>query len=112
MRMSADEFYEKYYSKSGIPKPLVLELLQEIANAVEIPSQLLRPQDGFLIELADLRGEERMDGGLAELTFAAQRRLKQAGANVDLSAIRTVDDYIHTMGSLLRAPSEHGSATQ
>ena len=98
--LESDDFYEKFYADSGLPRALVLELLQEVGDSVEIVPTLLRPQDRILVELSDLKSLKPADGGLAEVTFAAQRRQKKLGVTVDITKIQTVDDYIRRFGAL------------
>lgn len=100
--MTPTEFYETFFADSGLPEEIVVELRDEIGCSVEIPPELLRPQDGFRVELADDL-TWGIDGGEAELMFAAERRQEKWGVRVDLAKIQTVEDYIRTFGSL--APS-------
>ena len=97
--MTSTEFYETFFADSGLPQEIVVELRDEIGCSVEVPSELLRPQDRFLVELVDDL-TWGIDGGLAELTFAAQRRQKRLGVRVDDAKIQTVGGYIRTFGSL------------
>lgn len=95
--MAPTEFYKTFFADSNLPQELVVGLRNEIGCSVEVPPELLRPQDRFLVELADdpTRG---IDGGLAELMFAAERREKRLRVRVDLASIQTVGDYIRTFG--------------
>ncbi|MDA2912924.1 hypothetical protein MYX77_03005 [Acidobacteriia bacterium AH_259_A11_L15] len=104
--MSADEFYQMFYSQSQLPKEVVLELLKEVAESIEVPPTLLRPEDRFSAEMAD-DAAWGPDGGLAEVTFAAERREKRLGVAVDLSKIQTLDDYIRAF-SYIGASRDEG----
>lgn len=97
--LGPDQFYEKYYASSGLPKRVVLQLLKEVANASDIPVPLLRPEDRFTVELAPIKGWE-FDDGLVELSWLTEDREKRFAGKVDLSKIQTVDDYIRTIGQL------------
>lgn len=97
--LNDDEFFAKFYSNQGLSKRDVLALRQEIAAAIEIAATLLRPEDRFMVELADVKGRAPVDGGLAEMTVCAQRRIKATGRNVDISRLQTVDDYIRAFAT-------------
>ena len=97
--MSPGQFFEQFYADSGLPRELVLSLLDEIAAATEVPASILRPGDRFAEELAPVKGYE-FDDGLVELKWIAERRERMLEVKLDLEEIRTVDDYIRTMAKL------------
>ncbi|MGH7267051.1 MAG: hypothetical protein ACREMB_19695 [Candidatus Rokuibacteriota bacterium] len=93
--MTADEFYERFYATSGLPKHLVTATLRSLAAALEMPEATLRPGDRFGEELKPVRGWELDDGTVvlsAELTDLAER----AGIAIDLQNVSTLDDYIRS----------------
>jgi len=92
--LTADEFFANFYLTAGLSKQDVVALRAEIASAIEVPVGLLRPEDRFSVELADCKGMGPMDGGLAELTFSAERRKKTSGRDLNISTLKSVDDYI------------------
>ena len=101
-RLTPDEFYERFYAGAGLPKTLVLELLKEVADSVEVDAGLLRPSDRFSVELMDINFGRLtpLDGGLFEVNFRAELRAKKLGADLDLSRILTLHDYIKTFVEL------------
>jgi len=98
-RITPDQFYDTFYSNSGLSRQTVLQLLDEVAESIRIPAGLLRPQDRFEVELADEKWYWP-DWGLDELSENASTRLKKLEAAVEADKIKTVDDYIRTFGSL------------
>src|SRR5579883_2251194 len=92
--LSDDQFFANFYATARLSKQDVLALRAEIANAIEMPVGLLRPQDRFSVELADCKGMAPMDGGLAELTFTAERRKKATRHDLNIATLQSVDDYI------------------
>jgi len=97
--MPPQEFYSTFYAESGIPKPIVLELLEEIAESIEMPISLIRPTDSFERELSDL-DDEMYDGGMAEMNFRAHDRVQRHGVRLEPGQIKTVDEYIRFFGVL------------
>ena len=97
--MPPEEFYATYYAESGIPRPIVLELLKEIAESIEIPIPLIRPTDSFERELSDF-DDEMCDGGMAEISFRAHGRVQLHGVRLEPGQIKTVDEYIRFFGIL------------
>jgi len=91
--MDFDEFYRAFYAGSGLPADVVRRALQEVAELSGIPAVMLRPTDRFDKELAPVRGSEFGDG-LALLSPQMRRRLKRAHLTEDLSAVKTLDDFI------------------
>ena len=97
--MGFDEFYNAFYSNSGLSAAVVCRLLNEVAEATGLPSHKLRPSDRFDRELAPVRGSEFGDG-LALLTAQVEQRLKTAHLTADTSSIKTLGDFIERMGRI------------
>lgn len=95
--MTPDEFYDTFYAQTALPKDVVLQLLKEVANAIEIPATLLRPQDRFEVELRPVKGWEVGDG-ITDLTYWLEWREKKYAVTLDPAKIRTLDDYIKIVG--------------
>ena len=95
--MSGSEFYERNYASAGLPRELVLELLDGLGNALEVPPGLLRPSDRFQVELAPLKGWGAMDDRL-DLYDLMTRVEKKYDIKLRPSEIETVDHYIRSIG--------------
>ncbi|PYV31774.1 MAG: hypothetical protein DMG22_15575 [Acidobacteria bacterium] len=95
------EFYRRFYAGSSLSEDVVVKLLNEVAEAAEVPPGLIRPDDRFDDQLAPTRN---WDDSLVELIWAMEDRAKRLRiARTDLRRIATVDDYIRTVGELERA---------
>ncbi|MBF0459745.1 MAG: hypothetical protein HQK99_17810 [Nitrospirae bacterium] len=94
--LNPDEFYQKYYETSGLPKDQVIVILNIIAYELEMPAGLIRPTDRFAEELAAEPGFE-FDDGVCGLAMELDSLLGQKGSNVQTSEILTVDDFVRCM---------------
>ncbi len=92
--LSVDEIYERYYANSGVSKNKFGERWSEIANTLLIPSEKLRPSDSFGKELGPYRV---IDDNLDELEKIAAKHIKEMKIKVDLSTVKTLDDYIQLL---------------
>ena len=91
--LSADHIYANFVAGRNLPKEFVCELWNEVAESLQLSAGRLRPSDRFDEELAAPKGWE-FDDEILDLQWAAKRRLKQIGTQVDLSQIKTVGDYV------------------
>ena len=91
--LSLDQIYGEFFADRNLPKQLVCDLWTEVASCLGLPPGKLRPTDRFDQELVVPKGWE-FDDDIVEVQWAAERRLKQSGAQADLSQIKTVADYI------------------
>jgi hypothetical protein len=101
-----NSFYERYYSSSGLRQDIVAQMRHEIETALRIPAQTLLPTDRFSTELSVVRGWEYTDDGPDELFLLNRDREKRLGVQIPLAELKTVDDYIRTVGAFeLRDPT-------
>lgn len=98
--LTMDEIYTRYYSDCGLSKDVVLKLWQDIAQILRLPVGKLRPTDEFGKEMGPYRV---IDDDLNELEAITFRQLKEAGAKVDFSTIKTLDDYIRYIGNIIES---------
>jgi hypothetical protein len=91
--MAPDRIYNEFFSASGFPKDLVLELWNEIAIPLRVPPGMLRPSDRFDKELAPIEGWE-FDDDRADVDSVVNQRLKKLVTSTDLSAVQTLGDYV------------------
>lgn len=70
----------------------------DIAECLHIDPRFLRPSDRFGSDIgrSPITTEE-----LDELADRAARHAREAGRDIDLQALRTVDDYIRVVGGML-----------
>ncbi len=89
--LSDDEIYRRFYASSNLAQAEVKELWHEIARALRVPAERMRPEDKFGKDIGTywITSEE-----LDELGAIAQQRAKQKGLSVDLATIQTVEDYV------------------
>jgi hypothetical protein len=97
--LSLDRLHKEFFEQQNLPKELVFELLKEIADSLRLPPGKLRSTDRFDQELSPPKGWEYDDETL-DIQWAAERRLKQSGRQIDLSQIKTVGDYVEFFCSL------------
>lgn len=90
---SLDQIYSEFFACKNLPKDLVFELWKEVAEPLRVPPGKLRPDDRFGEELAPPKGWE-WDDDIVEVQWAGERRLKRSGIKADLSAIKTLGDYV------------------
>jgi len=91
--LPVDSIFNQFFAQAHLPKPLVLELWNEVANALGVPPGKLRPDDRFDKELAPEEGWE-FDDDIVEVCWAAERRLKKLGLKVEHSDVHTLGDYL------------------
>ena len=97
--LDGSSFYERYYRTSGLSKEVVVSMRNEIGTALRIPTEMLLPTDRFSTELSVVRGWEYSDDGPDELFLLNRDREKRLGVQIPVSELRTVDDYIRTVGA-------------
>ena len=93
-----DEFFERFYSDSGISKQTVSELRGFIASEYRVQADKLLPSDRFAEELSAGRFWD-WDNGYAILVFALERAAKEKGVTLD-RGFETVDDFIRMLGEV------------
>ena len=93
-----EEFFERFYSDSGIPKQTVCEIRGFIASEYSIQADKLLPSDRFSEELSAGRFWD-WDSGYAILVFALERAAKEKGVTLD-RGFETVDEFIRVMGEV------------
>ena len=86
-----EEIYDKFYSSSGLDKELVIELWHEVAKVLRAPAQKIIPTDSFG---KDIGAYWITSESLDQLSELARKRSEMLGLSIDLSSIRTVDDYV------------------
>jgi hypothetical protein len=92
--MSDEAIYSTYYAESGLPKERVREVWNEIAFALKVPGDKIRPTDAFGKEIGSyLITSDEID----TLFEAAQKRAAVLGIAVEFSRIRTVDEYVRRL---------------
>jgi len=104
-----DSFYERYYSSSGLQKEIVVSMRHEIEAAFRVPAQMLLPTDRFSTELSVVRGWEYVDDGPDEIYLLNRNREKRLGVQISLAELKTVDDYIRTVGAFESRDPTHSS---
>jgi hypothetical protein len=95
-----DRFYSLFYDSSALPKKIVIQILETIATATEMPINKLRPQDRFDRELKPVKGWE-FDDGINLLSVETKKLLEKNRVQIDLTEIKTIDDYIRHIAPLL-----------
>ncbi len=96
-RLSGDLFYQEFYQSTGLPKLHVLKARDEMATALGIQEEVLRPSDRFLVELAGEKDWEYFDESADDLFFINKDREKRLGIVIDLTKMVTLDDYIRAV---------------
>jgi hypothetical protein len=86
-----ETFYGRYYAESKLPKALVSELRQEVAETLKVPAAKLRPEDRFGKQIGTywITSDD-----LDVLAAKGRDRAKRLGLTVDLQKLGTVDEYI------------------
>ncbi len=95
-----DDFYERYYTSSGLTKDLVVNLRHELGAIVDLPPRVLLPTDRLDSHLAVVKGWPYLDDSPDELLLVNREREKRLGVQIRIASIQTVDDYIRTIGPL------------
>lgn len=103
-----DSFYDRYYSASGLRKEIVVSMRHEVGTAFRIPAQMILPTDRFSTEFSAVRGWEYTDDGSDELYLLNRDREKRFGVPIPLAELKTVDDYIRTVGAFESRNPIHG----
>jgi hypothetical protein len=102
--ISDAEIYRRFYFNSSFDAAQVQELWHEVANALGLPVDKLRPTDRFGSELGGKHLITTDD--LDVLADVARRRAKRCGLVIDLPHMQTLDDYVRAFLSDQRA-EEH-----
>lgn len=100
------DIYSRFYADSGLPASTVAELWHEVADALRLPYDKLRPADRFGQELGGgyLLTSEELD----VLAAMARDRASKRQTTVDLSTLKTLDDYIRSFAALEPRGEPHG----
>lgn len=103
--LSMDDFCSRFYSGEDLPRERILDVLQDLSEALEIPAGKLRPNDRFLVELAPLKNTwGSIDDTDFSLMLLTKRLEKKYGVPIDMKAVKTIDDYIRAASSLPSDP--------
>lgn len=89
--LDANAFYERFYAATQLPRPGVLQLLQEVADTLHVPAAKLRPDDRFG---QDIGTYWITSDHLDRLALKGRERAKALGLSVDFRNLKTLDDYI------------------
>jgi hypothetical protein len=89
--LTTEKIHDNFYAGYEIGK--FLELWKEIASAVEVPPELMRPTDRFDRELGPVKGF-RVAGEMDDLQDAFMRRCQERRLDPQNVRVETVDDYI------------------
>ena len=89
--LSDSQIYDRFYGSSGFDEAAVKVIWHEISDALQMESGLLRPTDEFGKTFAK---NWLTNAALEELELKATARAKRMKRRINLSKIRTVDDYI------------------
>lgn len=86
-----DKLYSMFYSSSGLEKSNVLRAWHDVASALHVPADRLRPSDRFGKEVGRywITSDE-----LDALAAHAQELSVERGLTVDLEKISTVDEFV------------------
>jgi hypothetical protein len=96
--LSREDFFDQFYSDSGIPPDLVTELLELVASELRVEAGQVRPTDRFAVELTPGRWNQ-FDSGFAMLMTQLDSLARQRDKTIT-SPIETVDDYIRAMATV------------
>lgn len=99
--MVPEVFYESFYAGSGLPKEVVLKLLEDLERLTEIPRTLLRPEDR-LWEGEDVDSLSADSLQTVELMLQVEEIEEETGRRVEADTLDTVDQYIRSFGPLER----------
>ena len=94
--LSDSQIYERFYQASGLDEAAVKSIWHEISNALELESGFLRPTDEFGRTFAK---NWLTNDVLEDLELRATARAKRMNRRINLSKIRTVDDYIRAFAN-------------
>jgi hypothetical protein len=90
--LSDVEFYQQYYEDSGLDRDSVARVRSDVAAALELPPQFLRPSDRFDRELAPASGWAGWDDGLTVLQRAGVKGVPRG--KIDWSRVQTLGDLV------------------
>ncbi len=99
--MPPEVFFDTYYQSSGLPREVVLKLLQDLERATGVPRILLRPEDrlweGSVVDESVFDSLQTV-----ELTMMLEELEEETGERLAVESIDTVDRYIRIVGLLER----------
>ena len=95
--MPPEVFFEAFYQASGLPREVVLKLLEDLERATGVPRTLLRPEDrlweGSVVDESVFDSLQTV-----ELETALQEISEHSGRRIEFAHLQTVDAYIRTLG--------------
>jgi hypothetical protein len=96
--LSDAEIYRRFYASSNLSRDDVVELWHEVADALRVPPDRMRPEDKFGKEVGAywITSEE-----IDELSRIARRRAEKLGVSFDLKEIKCVDGYVRRFARLV-----------
>jgi hypothetical protein len=98
--LSPEEFYDKFYKDSKMPKEAVIDVLRFMKKNLFMPIDKLRPYDRFDKELAIIKELEVLRSDIDDFSEATYQRLSHTAQNkhINLEKVfketKTIDDYI------------------
>ncbi|NQT82300.1 hypothetical protein HQ563_04715 [bacterium] len=101
----SDDFYEKFYSSSGLDRQSVAAAVKHVSDTLRLPGELLRPSDHFDKEYKPPAGFEQ-DDEIVDLGWDLNEMYRKRGMAVDEAPIDTLDDYIRRYCNLLSIPEK------
>ena len=103
--LSVDQIYADYFSKTGFPQDLVIELWLDLAKTLKLEAGRLRPDDRFDKELAPSTKVGGFVDELEDLHLRHQKRLRKFGIRPpeDWFWNLSLGEYITTMCAWLSA---------
>ena len=103
------ETFRRPYEPSSIDRDIFDELWTEISDSLDIPPELLRPEDGFY---ADLVAARWLPITIENLEDAMHARQDSLGQGEQEMSITTVDDYVRVFATKMRDHREGGPRTR
>jgi hypothetical protein len=95
-RLSVETIHERFYPNYDARR--FGEIWKEIALAVKVPAELIRPMDRFDGNLGPVKGFP-LASEMDDLEDAFIRRCKEKGLDAVSVKVETVDDYVKQFGS-------------
>jgi len=95
--LSLAEVFETYYMSAGLDKPVVLAVWYMCADRLRVEPGRLRPTDRFDRELASTDFLASLDDPRDDLAMFVAEYAKRHKLNVNIDAVRTVDDLIRQL---------------
>src|SRR4249919_3111194 len=83
--LAPQDAFDRYYAESGLPREIVVELLEFIAIELQVPVAKLRPSDGFETDLRTITRE--WDSGMGILLW----RLESDARSRQVAVQRPID---------------------